>query len=217
MSPTAPELTGPCARTHTCAQTHTDTYIPSLSFWCGDVWTSRKSHPLLLLTYLPPSTDAISSPGELNFNEKIIWNWKCKIIKSSIKSNEKFNESRKGGLSGTHQSERSGAAPRANRKQRHRRHICCADGASSPLPSSISFALSLSFCLSLALCCLDCYCKASGAEWCTAMLLPAPCALPPTHTHTHTHTDFMSTPVSPNRHTCTLNRLRRCMARHAHP
>lgn len=44
--------------------------------------------------------------------------------------------------------------------------------------------------LSHALCCLDCYCKASGAEWCTAMLLPAPCAHPSTlttHTHTETH------------------------------
>lgn len=67
------------------------------------------SSPYLSLS----STDPISGASELNFNEKIIWNWKCKIIKSSIKSNEKFNESRKGGLSETHQSERLGAAPPA--------------------------------------------------------------------------------------------------------
>lgn len=84
MSLVAPMLAG----------TPTNMYIPSCAFWCGDVWTSRKSHPFFSV---PISLLYRCNRGaaELNFNEKIMWNWKRKIIKSSVKSNEKFNETRK--------------------------------------------------------------------------------------------------------------------------
>ncbi len=147
-----------------------------MSFWCGDVWTSRKSHPFFSLPISLLYRCNLSA-SELNFNEKIIWNWKCKIIKSSIKSNEKFNESRKGGLSETHQSERLGAAPPAwaSGKQRHCCHICRAYRASSPPSLSAAWTATIK------------QVEQNDALQCFSQPFVHTLKYTSTHTHTHTH------------------------------
>lgn len=174
----SPNGTRAYRRAHTHAHARTQTYIPSLTFWCWDVWTSRKSYPF----FSPPIFLLFRynlSASELNFIEKkIIWNWKCTIIKSSIKSNGKFNESRKMGLSETHQSERLGEAPVVwmNEKLHHCIHICHVYRTSSPLSISL---------------CLFGYCTASGAEWCTTSLLLATCAHTQLNTQPWEHIRYM--------------------------
>lgn len=111
------------------------------------------------------------------------------------KSNEKFNESRKGGLSGAHQSKRPAAAAAANGRQRRRCHICRDCRASSA---------SACLCLCLFVATVK-QVERNDALHC--FFQPLVCTLqqffphPHTHRHTHIHTGTGLMPTLVQEHT----------------